>query len=89
MVRCHVRTGLRPHLFPTAFIACRPRWSLKVLSGPPMCSGLFPSRSGLGCDCWDSAGSGVHPRQGSLLIGACFGWPHSAHPGPAQFWSFS
>ena len=63
---------------PAAVIAHCPLCSLPAHSGPLMSSGLFPSLNGLGCDRWDSTGSGVHSGQRSLLFSVLSGWPHSA-----------
>ena len=45
---CNVRIGPWPRLLPATFIAYTLRWSLPVLSGPPMCSGLFSLPEWLG-----------------------------------------
>ena len=81
---CSVRIGLWLCLLPTTFIAHCPHWSHLMHSGPPMYSGLFPSRNGLGCARRDSIGSGVHPDQGSLLHRVLFSRPRSALPGPGR-----
>ena len=65
----NVRVGLWPRLPPpppTTFIAHCPNWSPPGHSGPPTCSGLSPSRDGLGWAHQDSIGSGVRPGPGSM-----------------------